>query len=204
MWHFFRPCQNYIQGQQWSVHTSPYPKKKLIFWCTYFLCCWRMLPQRALCITQKPVWVLAAEMIDFLSFCHCNVPHCQQLHKNCSKYIPALPGIRYKPFYSLLPQHHLSPVHSHRILLQTVYWKTTHPPAGIPFQNDKAGIVLAGVSSASQPSVGESDSLLGSSGALKVWLYYKEQETDWICNAFKIQRNPDNAMELLKPATLGN
>lgn len=104
--------------------------------------------------------------------------HCRQLHKNRSKYTPALSHNVYNTSYSLLPQHHLSPAHSHRILLQTVYWQTMPPPAGILFQTDKAGIVLAGVFSASQPSVGESDSLLGSCGALKVWLNCKGQESD--------------------------
>lgn len=96
----------------------------------------------------------------------------------CSKYIPALPHNTYDTFHFLLPQHHLSPVHSHRTLLQTVYWKAMHPPAGILFQTDRAGIVLAGVFSGSQPSVGETDSLLGSPGALKVWLDCKEQESE--------------------------
>lgn len=100
--------------------------------------------------------------------------HYQQLHKNCSKYIPALPQNTCNTFYFLLPQHHLSPTHSHRTLLETVYWKARHPPAGILFQTDRAGIVLAGVFSECQTSVGETDSLLGSPGALKVLLNCKE------------------------------
>lgn len=139
----------------------------------HLIFCWRMLPQWACQSTQKPVWALAVEKTVLLTFYHCNVLHCQQRHKNCTKYILALPHNTCNTFHFLLPQHHLSPAHSHRILQQTVYWKAMHPPAGILFQTDRAGIALAGVFSGCQTSVGEPDSLLGSLGALKVLLNCK-------------------------------